>query len=65
MEDDGRQQNVEKHFWVKGHLKTVSFHIVKFHVKLKYLTQILQLSVCACKLETQHHFYIFIEKDHV
>lgn len=22
MEDDGRQQNVEKHFWVKGHLMT-------------------------------------------
>lgn len=22
MKDNGRQQNVEKHFWVKGHLKT-------------------------------------------
>lgn len=20
VEDDGRQQNVEKHFWIKGHL---------------------------------------------
>lgn len=29
MENDGRQQNVEKHFWIKGHLQTVVKYTVR------------------------------------